>query len=950
MSAIISTKTAEILQQIQERVNRGSYSPTAYERDVTRLLDDLFPFSVLPGIRLFSSEPRGRVAYGFEMDNLFHVRFGEADYIVIVEAKKQAIDVDKGRWNVSYDGERKCAREQVDNHIRTMWEYLKPIARTTELKFVAVVVSSSAQTVAQKADGYRNAELHLCAIGALPELLAERFNLKLAADRPKPEVLRVPQSGFLDLLRLSLPVEQLGHPELASAIRYVDRCRRTLDEALFQRFDPKPERWVINGSAGMGKSVLLAYAAAVLSSGHEIYRSLGMVGVKKASETFATMGFDQDPKRGSIAIMAMSVKQLENIRGWFNLFVEQFQQGDTEGVVRFRPPEFLLCRAGIALAGLGRNWTALLVDEAHDLPSYAAREIAELYARGGLYLVVACDRHQKLRLAGSDAKIVEGLDFTNRSTRLRQVYRNPAPVYIASLALMFRWFADEGPKVIPILEQMREQFGFETTVGAELALEVVMRSDAHPANSWCHTVATFPDVAAAYAALAKEKMGHKEVLWVRFSEEDQDFDYEQLIQRFTYHNCRSRDAHKITDKYIKGQDYPIVVIEGFPGFMDRFEANGGESAEAVETRMWAFRRELYLCASRATAFLYFVCNVEETPEVLRIRNELRRLVAATATPENRSSGGIKSWKFMIRRTDQTRSLDVFADTVSETAQAGKSESPLATAAAVAVVRPTPVPVAITAPNKQPVSAKDETAAVTPERPVQVPPNLRSVSTSPREPSVPQTSLSVAPEKDVERVVSVPITQAPPEPPGTPAKEEPSTPVPSAPEKPQRVVVDLISGPEARRANREAIGRTSIGDVLSAAIPAKEVIPPPASGQGAAPLPARKVVVTSRQPPTPATPERLEPKSEQARAVREPQSNAAIPKSRPVLRVPSGTTVRTLAELLGVKPFTLIGELMGRKIFASLNQTLDADNVVRLCSQRGFKVEFEKPRQPTPPEQ
>jgi hypothetical protein len=47
-------------------------------------------------------------------------------------------------------------------------------------------------------------------------------------------------------------------------------------------------------------------------------------------------------------------------------------------------------------------------------------------------------------------------------------------------------------------------------------------------------------------------MGYREVLWVRFSDEDPDFDYEKLRQ-FTYHNCRSYDAQKISDKYVKGQ-------------------------------------------------------------------------------------------------------------------------------------------------------------------------------------------------------------------------------------------------------------------------------------------------------------------------------------------------------------------------------------------------------------
>jgi hypothetical protein len=285
-----------------------------------------------------------------------------------------------------------------------------------------------------------------------------------------------------------------------------------------------------------------------------------------------------------------------------------------------------------------------------------------------MFLIVACDRHQKLRLGSQDAKIIEGLDFTRKSTRLRQIYRNPAPVYIASLALMFRWFGTEGPKVIPSPTELRDQFGFQAdkAIGSDPSIIVKMMSDAHPANSWCHTVGTFPDVTTAYESLAKENLGFKEVLWVRFSTEDPDFDYEQLNQRFTYHVCRTSDASKISDKYIKGQDYPIVIVEGFPGFMDRYEGENPKATEQVEAQMWAFRRELYLCASRATTFLYFVCNVTKTPEALRIQAELQRIVEGVAKPENIAgdpSGGTKTWKFRITPTKLSRSLAVYTDTV-----------------------------------------------------------------------------------------------------------------------------------------------------------------------------------------------------------------------------------------------------------------------------------------------
>jgi hypothetical protein len=175
--------------------------------------------------------------------------------------------------------------------------------------------------------------------------------------------------------------------------------------------------------------------------------------------------------------------------------------------------------------------------------------------------------------------------------------------------------------------------------------------------------------------LVQEKMAHKDVLWVRFCQEDPDFDYEKLIKAFTYHNCRNHDAEKISNKYIKGQDYPVVVIEGFPRFMDRFEESPGESAQAAEAHAWAFRRELYLCASRATGFLYFICNVEQTAEISRIQNELAELVAATAMPDPATIRRTRTWKFGVLRTPMMRDLEAFADTVTPfDAKAPQSES------------------------------------------------------------------------------------------------------------------------------------------------------------------------------------------------------------------------------------------------------------------------------------
>lgn len=649
-----------VLAQIQARLegaNRGPksirYSGAEFESHVSDLLGAILPFSVLSGVRIFDPGRRDTSDFAFEMDALLHLRYEGADWIVIVESKRPPVQVTGSIWSVYYEGKPKDVTEQVNSHVRTLWSYLEPIAINRELKFLAVVVSSEPTTLDRKVAGFRNAEVLLTSIGKLPNLLSERFNLTSDPKRSQPEILRVAQSEYLNLLRLSLPKPELGHPEYTSALRYVERCRRSLDETLFLEFKPTPERWVINGSAGMGKSVLLAYAAVVLSTGYELKRFQHETFPVDASLRLTEIGFNS--ANGSVAIAAMSARQLENLRFWFRYFVDLFQKGDEAGLIRVKPPHFFLCRlAGDLTPSRGREWAALLVDEAHDLERWATRELAEQYAAQGFYLVVACDRHQKLRLTNANARIIEGIDFQRKGIRLKQVYRNPAAVYIASLALMFRWFSPTGPKVFPTISDLEGQFGFSAvSIGKDRSLSI--RNDAHPANSWSHTIATFPDVTSAFIALRREKLTATEVLWARFSEEDRDFDYEKLAQHFTYHNCRSEEAHKISDKYIKGQDYPVVVIEGFPGFMDRFETPD------QETKMWAFRRELYLCASRATCFLYFVCNASETDEVRRIKAEISEMIQAISSPDG-SNGGTKTWKFLLKSTDTVRSLDVFMET------------------------------------------------------------------------------------------------------------------------------------------------------------------------------------------------------------------------------------------------------------------------------------------------
>lgn len=85
-----------------------------------------------------------------------------------------------------------------------------------------------------------------------------------------------------------------------------------------------------------------------------------------------------------------------------------------------------------------------------------------------------------------------------------------------------------------------EGFGFDLKSLAGQGHKLSIRSDAHPANSWSHSVVLFPSAESIFTTLENEKPG-SDVLWVRFSEEDPDFNYEKL-SRFTYHNCRTHEA------------------------------------------------------------------------------------------------------------------------------------------------------------------------------------------------------------------------------------------------------------------------------------------------------------------------------------------------------------------------------------------------------------------------
>ena len=445
---------------------------------------------------------------------------------------------------------------------------------------------------------------------------------------------------------------ELGHPELPNAIAYIERCRRNLDSELFRAFEPTKERWAINGSAGMGKSVLLAYSLFVLTTDRRVEAE----GHHKQLVTFAEQAAQLNlPPLGQRRVYAFALKEKQRqvIETLFRRFVDDFSPLSKDHDLGIRRPVIRLWTGKIP-----EDCHVLVLDEAHDLSSAHAKLISDWVNAPGQkrYLLIACDRHQKLRLVGRDENIIEGISFSLKTKKLRLNYRNPFAVYSASLGLMFRWFAKDGPKVLPTKDDLQNGFGFtveESQPSGPLTLS--MRNDAHPANSWSDCVSIFPNCETTLARLRPCRFRPQDVLWVRFDNEDEHFDYEQL-SCFTYHNLNSPESIELTDKYVKGQDFPVVVIEGFSEDMVAWN-----SPEA-EQRMWQRRKELYVCSSRATAFLFLIPRVS-SGDGAKIQEEIQELVRQLSTPHRDKDGFNRTWRFAISPTTNAdrRRMDVFTD-------------------------------------------------------------------------------------------------------------------------------------------------------------------------------------------------------------------------------------------------------------------------------------------------
>jgi hypothetical protein len=628
----------------------------------------LFPMSALSSVCLFRADglddqSRTDGFHGYELDHLIEVRSGADQRIVVFECKNVEVRIgthgplspQAREWKT---GDGRSLKAQARNEIEALRQNLA--TRLGEEPWIDVFVVC--RTVDNGTKYLKDTQFSDISKGFQIHLVTYDEVLRWLSDSPKQfgdtlnfteswSVARVSQSHWLRLIRQGMVVADLGHPELANAVDYVSRCRETLDNRLWRQFEPTKQRWAINGSAGMGKSYLLAYAMAVIASDRQIAHD--------ASRRMATLSaFDASQlsmpllSQRRILVFALKPKQKEIIERAWQKIRQRFDDLNPNEHVPFARIDFAIWK-NVIPAG----YNVLLIDEAHDLTPDAQKTIAGWLNQPETtrYLVIACDRYQKLRLVNREADMLLGVSFVGCSKRLRINYRNPVSVYMASLALLFRWCAITGPTVVPTREQLVEAFGFEVLglhrqPGSQVRLRI--HNDYHPGNHWCHTVGTFPSAEEAHSWLGSYSLHKEHVLWASFLN-DETADMGELADSYFYIDLSGPNSATQIDREIKGREFSVVVIEGLPADF---------SAQADADRMWQARRLIYLCASRANAFLFFVCNYTQADESIRVSyDEVIQTINKCATPSDPYKASTKDWLFDFSFPFVSEPISVFND-------------------------------------------------------------------------------------------------------------------------------------------------------------------------------------------------------------------------------------------------------------------------------------------------
>jgi hypothetical protein len=742
--------------------SNGPKNGEEFEQQIGMLLEQALPHCYLSNVPIFQTDTAMALdTMAKELDFIIHFKRKDAHVLLCIECKSYLIIGDgegaggssragaKSGWIAQYPDGPKDIKHQLRGQKKALLTNLEPLDGPVHVH--ALVVAEHSDGLDPKSAFITIEEPPNFEMSLIPADRLEQCLKKLMAGA---EIFRVQQSEILRRIRLGQPVPALGHPEIYNAIEYCRRCRTFIDSEIFQHLDFKHERWAINGSAGMGKSVLLVYATMALITDRCIAMLKdGTRFLQSIEEHAQKIGLAPLEKR-HVWVVAHTDKQRQMLEQMFVRFHDLYSTSDPYIEARRVRPQFRVFSEISAID----DCNVLLVDEAHDLGSDWETRVRQWHeSKPGNYLIIACDRHQKLRLSNDNARMITGVNFSRSTTKLKRNYRNPFPAYAGCLGLLFRWFTASGPKILPKENELTDAFGF-AEVFPETADRLLLRSrnDAHPANNWSHVLSSFPTAGAAYQQLAEFPLRKEQVLWIRFAPEEGGFNYENL-QRWSYHSVHSVDAPDLLDKYVKGQEFPVVVIEGVPRMFSWAEVSRVHPDDLARARieMWQARRLVYLAASRTNVFLYFILSTDMPADVA---DEFRLMFAQLGHHLEQPSPSGTLWELRVSKQGETETLDDYLDAIE---------------AEMVMETSTPEPVVLS-PKLPTGPAKSEV-----------------ISVEPPKPAAPTASALASPKP--EAVQPAPLPPAPQSPP-TPVSPVAAT-SPTAPARPVPVIVPAAAPPQ-----------------------------------------------------------------------------------------------------------------------------------------------------------
>ncbi|MCH8473827.1 MAG: translation initiation factor IF-2 [Opitutales bacterium] len=202
----------------------------------------------------------------------------------------------------------------------------------------------------------------------------------------------------------------------------------------------------------------------------------------------------------------------------------------------------------------------------------------------------------------------------------------------------------------------------------------------------------------------------------------------------------------------------------------------------------------------------------------------------------------------------------------------------------------------------------------------------------------------------------PSSAPPPPPPPPPQSKSPEAPAKTPESKgseagsglPSGVFVKSKDDLDREKAAAEEAKKEASGAKPSAPPPpppARRGPPPPPPTAGRPPMappppPARRGPGVPPPPPSaaPRPPATSSPESTQEEKSETPSESPEKGEDAKILQIKPPIVVRDFANLIGVKPFRLISELMEMNIFAAMNQTIEEEVASEVAAKHGFLLE------------